>query len=52
MEPTTGHPHPVGTCITSDDQIARIEELAHREKNNAAVLMCDPVTLTFRHAAL
>ena len=24
------HPHPVGTCITTDDQIARIEELAHK----------------------
>ena len=26
------HPHPVGTCITTDDQIARIEELAHKRK--------------------
>lgn len=26
------HPHPVGTCITADDQIARIEELAHKRK--------------------
>ena len=26
------HPHPVGTCITTDDQIARIEELAHTRK--------------------
>ena len=25
-------PHPVGTCITTDDQIARIEELAHKRK--------------------
>ena len=24
--------HPVGTCITPDDQIARIEELAHKRK--------------------
>ena len=27
-----GHPNPVGACITSDDQIARIEELAHQRK--------------------
>ena len=27
------HPHPVGTCVTPDDQIARIEELAQRRKN-------------------
>ncbi len=27
------HPHPVGTCITQDDQIARIEELAYRRKH-------------------
>jgi len=26
------HPHPVGTCITSDDQIARIEEVAQKRK--------------------
>ena len=26
------HPYPVGTCITTDDQIARIEELAHKRK--------------------
>ena len=26
------HPHPVGTCITTDDQIVRIEELAHKRK--------------------
>ena len=24
--------HPVGTCTTPDDQIARIEELAHKRK--------------------
>ena len=27
-----GHPNPVGACITSDDQIARIEDLAHQRK--------------------
>ena len=26
------HPHPVGTCTTPDDQIARIEELARERK--------------------
>ena len=24
----SAHPHPVGSCITADDQIARIEALA------------------------
>ena len=35
-----GHPNPVGACITSDDQIARIEELAHQRKNNARGAGC------------
>ena len=35
-----GHPNPVGACITSDDQIARIEELAHQRKNNAQGAGC------------
>ena len=26
------HPHPVGTCTTPDDQIARIEALAQKRK--------------------
>lgn len=28
------HPHPVGTCVTADDQIARINDLARRRQNN------------------
>ena len=35
-----GHPNPVGACITSDDQIARMEELAHQRKNNARGAGC------------
>ena len=35
-----GHPNPVGACITSDDQIARIEELAHQRKKNARGAGC------------
>ena len=35
-----GHPNPVGACITSDDQIARIEELAHQRKNSARGAGC------------
>ena len=35
-----GHPNPVGACITSDDQIARIGELAHQRKNNARGAGC------------
>ncbi len=28
------HPHPVGTCTTSNEQIARIEELAYKRKRS------------------
>ena len=31
----SAHPHPVGTCTTADDQIARIEELARKRHGGA-----------------
>ena len=30
-----GKPHPVGACVTEDDQIARIEALARKRRGGA-----------------